>query len=245
MSSRPPTSRARSKKFLADTTPGTYFALQSRTLREDPRFENDMTSPVRRLHADQPPVALHDRAMDNLRYIRETMERSASFTHVSGMGGVLMGFVALGAAMLAAGASSSTEWLTIWLLAASVSLGTAVVFMDRKSRAEGMTILSGAGRKFAWGVTPPLVAGAVLTLGIVRAGTLDMLPGMWLLLYGAAVVVGGSHSVRPIPIMGAAFMAAGTGALLTPASWGNVWMAVAFGGLHIVFGSVIWRKHGG
>jgi hypothetical protein len=205
-----------------------------------------MSFPARDLRPpDRGPVALHDRAMDNLRYIRETMERSASFTHVSGIGGILMGIVALGASGLAWTAESLAEWLTVWLVAAGLSLGASVVLMGRKSRAEGMTILTGPGRKFAWSVIPPLAAGGVLTLGLVRAGAVDMLPGMWLLMYGTAVVTGGSHSVRPVPLMGAAFMAAGVAALLSPAAWGNAWMATGFGGLHIVFGGVIWRKHGG
>ena len=209
-----------------------------------------MTSPVRELYPQKDqPVALHDRAMDNLQYIRETMERSASFTHVSGAGGVMMGSVALAAAALATTAGSPAEWVTIWLVAAGIALAVAVLFMARKSRADGGTLLTGPGRKFAWTVTPPLVAGAVLTVALVRVGSIDMLPGMWLLLYGAGVVAGGSHSVRPIPIMGAGFMLVGLAALLAPSGWdtmwGNAWMAAGFGVLHVVFGAIIWRKHGG
>lgn len=209
-----------------------------------------MTSPVRELYPQKDqPVALHDRAMDNLQYIRETMERSASFTHVSGAGGVMMGSVALAAAALATTAGSPAEWVTIWLVAAGIALAVAVLFMARKSRADGSTLLTGPGRKFAWTVTPPLVAGAILTVALVRVGSIDMLPGMWLLLYGAGVVAGGSHSVRPIPIMGAGFMLVGLAALLAPSGWdtmwGNAWMAAGFGVLHVVFGAIIWRKHGG
>lgn len=205
-----------------------------------------MTSPVRELHPrTDPPVALHDRAIENLRYIRETMERSGSFTHVSGVGSVAMGIVALAAAALAWTASTPAEWLTIWMVSAAVSFGIASLSVIRKSHAEGVSVLSGPGRKFAWSVIPPLAAGAVLTVALVRAGDLALVPGMWLLVYGTSVVTGGSHSVRPVPAMGAAFMLAGLGALLSPASWGNFWMAAGFGGLHIVFGTVIWRKHGG
>jgi hypothetical protein len=205
-----------------------------------------MNFPARDLRGpSEAPVALHDRAMDNLRYIRETMERSSSFTHVSGIGGVLMGVVAIGAAGLAWSASTIAEWLTIWLVSAGLSLSIAVLSLARKSHAEGLTLLTGPGRKFAWSVIPPLAAGGVLTVGLVRAGAVDMLPGMWLLLYGTAVVSGGSHSVRPVPVMGAAFMAAGVTALLLPATWGTASMAAGFGGLHILFGAVIWRKHGG
>lgn len=205
-----------------------------------------MNSPARKLRQpERPPLTLHDRAMDNLRYIREAMERSASFTHVSGLGGVLMGAVALIASVFAWSADSRLVWLETWIIAAVVSLTVAVVMMARKSRAEGMTLLSGPGRKFVWSVIPPLAAGAALTLALARAEAYELLPGMWLLLYGTSVVTGGSFSVRPIPIMGAGFMLAGVAALVAPASLGNVFMAAGFGGLHIVFGFVIWRKHGG
>lgn len=204
-----------------------------------------MNLPARDLRHDDPPVALHDRAMDNLRYIRETMERSASFTHVSGIGGVFMGVVAMLAAGAARGTASVEEWLTVWLVAAVVSLAVSTLFMARKSRAAGMSLLTGPGRKFTWNVIPPLVAGAVLTVALVRLGSTVPLPGLWLLLYGTSIVTGGSYSVKPVPIMGVAFMAAGVAALLSPASWGNAWMAAGFGGLHIIFGIVIWRKHGG
>lgn len=205
-----------------------------------------MTLPARELDGSQRrPLALHDRAMDNLRYIRETMERSASFTHVSGIGGVAMGIVALAAAMGARTAVSRTEWMAVWLVAAAASLGIAVLAMARKSRAAGVSLLTGPGRKFAWSVIPSLLAGAVLTMGLADAGQIELLPGVWLLLYGAGIVTGGSHSVRPVPLMGAAFMIAGALALLSPPSWGDAYMAAGFGGLHIVFGLVIWRKHGG
>ena len=205
-----------------------------------------MNLPARKLReSDPPPVALHDRAMDNLRYIRETMERSASFTHVSGIGGVLMGLIAIGASLLAMGAQTQVGWLATWLGAAVVSLGVATYAMARKSRAAGVTLMTGPGRRFTWNVIPPLVAGAALTLALVRAGAMDMLPGTWLLLYGTSIVTGGSYSVRPVPLLGAAFMLAGALALLSPPAWGDAYMAGGFGGLHIGFGLWIWRKHGG
>lgn len=205
-----------------------------------------MNLPAQKLDdPDRGPVALHDRAMDNLRYIRETMQRSASFTHVSGIGGVLMGLIAMGAAMVASRAAGPSVWVGTWLVAAVASLAVATVSMVRKSGAAGEALLTGPGRKFAWNLIPPLVVGAVLTVVFVRAALIDQLPGAWLLLYGTGVVTGGSYSVRPVPLMGAAFMGLGTIAFFAPATWGNAFMAAGFGGLHIVFGIVIWRKHGG
>jgi len=205
-----------------------------------------MTQPARKLERmERRPIALHDRAMDNLRYIRETMERSASFTHVSGIGGVLMGIIGLGASVVARGTATPGAWLATWMIAAVLALSASALMMARKSRAEGVSLLTGPGRKFALNVIPPLAAGAVLTAVLARAGTVDLLPGVWLLLYGTSVVTGGSFSVRPIPAMGLAFMLTGIAALVAPAAWGDVFMAGGFGLLHIVFGLVIWRKHGG
>lgn len=183
--------------------------------------------------------------MDNLRYIRETMERSASFTAVSGWAGVAMGVVAIGAAWLARGQTAPEAWISIWLGAAAISFLIAVAGMVLKSRAADMPLLSGPGRKFASSFAPPIFVGGVLTLALALDGQTDLLPGVWLLLYGTAVVTGGAHSVRIIPLTGMAFIALGVAAALAPAAWGDVFMAAGFGGLHVVFGFLIARRHGG
>ena len=183
--------------------------------------------------------------MDNLRFIRETMERSASFTAVSGWAGCAMGVVALAAAWFARGQLAPESWMTTWLTAAAISLMMALVGMALKSRAAGMPLLSGPGRKFAFSFSPPIVVGGILTVAMYMHGEASLLPGMWLLLYGTAVVTGGSHSVRIIPLTGIAFIIIGTAALLAPPSWGDSFMAVGFGGLHLVSGFLIARRHGG
>ncbi len=205
-----------------------------------------MSLPARKFgRRDRTPVALHDRAIADLRFIRETMERSASFTAVSGRGGVAMGLVALLAAALAGGGLSAQSWMSIWMAAAAVSFSIALWATGAKARAAGTPLLVGAGRKFIWNVIPPLFVGGLLTLALARAGLHAALPGTWLLLYGTAVLAGGAFSVRIVPLMGSAFMAVGAFALFAPVSLGNLFMAIGFGGLHIVFGLVIWRKHGG
>jgi hypothetical protein len=213
----------------------------------EPNIESwHMNLPARELKSpERRPVALRDRAMDNLRFIRETMERSASFTHVSGIGGMAMGAIALTASAFATRAATRETWLGIWIVAAVLSFSVSILAMARKSRAEGVPLLTGPGRRFAWNVTPPLVAGGVLTVALAQADLMHLLPGTWLLLYGTSVVTGGSFSVRPVPVMGLAFMLAGVVAFLSPPGWGDALMAAGFGGLHIVFGFVIWRKHGG
>jgi hypothetical protein len=90
-----------------------------------------------------------------------------------------------------------------------------------------------------------MAAGALLTWVLFRTGPIAVLPGVWLLLYGAGVVASGAASVRIVPLMGACFMALGGVALLGPAGWGNPLLAAGFGGLHILFGVAITVKYGG
>jgi hypothetical protein len=191
------------------------------------------------------PPALHDRAMDNLRFIRETMERATAFTAVPGWGLVFMGGTALCAAVVAAQQTSTVAWLDVWIGDAVVGLTVALAAMIRKARMGGTPLLSGPGRRFALGFAPPVCAAAMLTLMFYRLGLAGIMPGTWLLLFGAGVVTAGAFSVRIVPVMGLCFMLAGALALLCPASWGNWWMAGGFGGLDIAFGLVIARRYGG
>lgn len=183
--------------------------------------------------------------MDDLRFIRRTMERGAAFTAVPGWGGMGMGITALLAAAIAATRPTPEGWLAVWLAEAGIAVGLGVWAMRRKARRAGLPLLSGAGRKFALSFLPPALAAALLTIGLYRTGALGLIPGSWLLLYGTAVVTGGTFSVRVVPVMGLCFMVLGGIALLTAPSLGNPLLAAGFGGLHIVFGLYIARKHGG
>jgi hypothetical protein len=203
-----------------------------------------------RLHDEDPP-ALHDHAMADLRFIRRTMEEAGSFTAVPGWGMVVVGATALGAAVLASRQRDANVWLAIWLLEAMLALVVAALSLARKTRVRlsaGLAahpLFRGPGRRFALSFAPPLAAGALLTVVLFRAGLTHALPGTWLLLYGAAVATGGAFSIRIVPVMGACFMFAGLVALLLPPAWGNIVLGASFGGLHLAFGVLIARRHGG
>jgi hypothetical protein len=188
---------------------------------------------------------IESRAIDNLRYIRSTMERAGAFTAVPGWGGCAMGGTAIAAGMVAARRHSLHEWFAVWLIAALIAFAIGLLAMARKARAAHLSLFSGSGRKFAAGFAPPLAAGGLLTVALARGGDMATLPGVWLLSYGAAVVTGGAFSVRIVPVMGLCFMAVGAAALFSPAAWGNVWLIAGFGLLHIAFGFLIARRYGG
>lgn len=206
----------------------------------------DRMTPIGPVRSSRPVlVPLEDRAADNLRFIRETMERAGSFTAVPGWGGAAIGFTALAAAAIASHQPTAALWIFVWLAEAALAMVLAVLAVARKARASRLPLFSGPGRKFALGFAPPMIVGALLTAALYRDGDLRLLPGMWLLLYGTAVVSGGSFSVRVVPIMGICFIALGAAAAVSPASWGNAYMMAGFGGLQILFGLIIAQKYGG
>lgn len=183
--------------------------------------------------------------MDNLRFIRETMERAATFTAVSGWGEVVIGITAIGAAFVAARQTQPVLWLAVWLAEAGIAAGISVAFMTVKTHAANMPLISGPVRKLILSFLPPILAGGVLTMVLYENRLLSLVPGAWMLLYGVGVVTAGTFSVRTVPVMGAAFMALGAFALFAPASWATLLLVSGFGGLHIIFGLMIARRHGG
>src|SRR6202171_1789460 len=201
-------------------------------------------TPLHRAPASEPP-ALHARAMDTLPFIRDTMEASGSFTAVSGWAMVAVGIIATVAAMIASSQHSILQSLYVWIAAAVLAPAVLLWGLVRKARKPRMPLLAGPGRKFVLSFSPPILVGALLTIVLFRAGLVEVIPGMWLLLYGTAVVDGGAFSVEIVAVMGICVMPAGALAVFTPSNWNDWIMAAAFGGLHIGFGIPIARRHGG
>ncbi len=219
---------------------------------------------------DRPPLSRDlprpdDRqATEHLRFIRDVMDRSVPFTAVPGRGLVVMGMTALVAAYVAEQQPATSGWLRVWVAEAALAGSIGLVALRRKVHAAGLSLRSGPGRKYVQSLVPPLAAGAVLTLALYVHTTLDgapdptaqplrlarsevlgLLPGLWLLLYGASTVTGGLASIPLVPRVGLAFMALGTAALFLPPPHANALMAAGFGGLHLIAGVIVWKRYGG
>lgn len=192
---------------------------------------------------DEPP-SLHGRAIDNLEFIRDAMQRSTEFTAVPGYGGALMGATAIGATIIAS-QQNWRFWLVTWLVEACLAFAIGLLTMWQKSKTVETPLTSTPARKFARGFAPPIVAGIILTAMLYFNSLFEYLPTTWLTLYGTAVVAGGAYSVKAVPIMGWFFILLGAAAVFVPISYGNWLMGAGFGGLHIIFGLIIARNYGG
>lgn len=220
-----------------------------------------MATPLRRKAPTSPapaaPPTLHDRAMQDLSFIRQTMEGAASFTDVPGWGLVGIGMTAIVASAVAVVQDSAGRWITVWIIEAVVAAlcGTLAIWrkMQRTARPGAAPVVTAAARKFMLGFWPAIAAGAVITITVVEPGGLwlrdsevpRLLPGTWLLLYGVGILTAGAYSVRAVPLMGIGLMAFGTATLLVPALPVDVMLALGFGVWQLAFGVWIARRHGG
>jgi hypothetical protein len=194
---------------------------------------------------ERQPFSISNRAADDLTFIRSTMERSSAFTAIPGVGGVMTGAIGLIAAVVGAKQSTPERWLTIWLIAAFAALIVGLCATMRKAGRAGLTLTGTNARRFALGLGAPLVAGAAITYRLWMTQDFTVMAPAWLLLYGTGALSGGMFSVPVVRAVGICFMAVGIAAALTPAEWGDLWLAIGFGGLHIGFGAYIARNLGG
>jgi len=191
------------------------------------------------------PRDVGSQAAANLRFIREAMEKAGSFTAVSGRGQVVIGATAFVAAIVATRQPTRVRWLETWLVEAALAVTISGFAMAAKARRNGSMLFSGANWRFWAAFTAPLAAGAVLTTALVSSGLYNLLPGLWLLLFGTAVVTGGALSVPLVRTMGLCFFGLGAAALITPPRFDDAMLAAGFGGVLAIFGVAIARRHGG
>jgi hypothetical protein len=191
------------------------------------------------------PVNLEEQAQDNLRFIRGAMERAGQASSVSGIGGMLMGFAALCAMVIAGQVGTLADQLVIWIAGAVLAVTIGAVSCWAKAHKDRLKLFGDPGRRFLLCLVPVLVVGAVLTASLWTTPQIALLPGFWMMLYGAGVLAAGTYAVAPVMQMGGCFLVAGLFTLVLPGGWSNLALGLAFGGLHIAFGFQVYRHHGG
>jgi len=194
------------------------------------------------------PVPIDSRALGTLTYIRASIESSSSLA-VPGMAGIVMGSIGLLAAALASIPAFAARWLEIWLLAAVAALLLGGALMARQAAQHGQTRYLGPARRFLLCLCPALLAGAALTSVMWQAGTTQLIPGTWLMLYGCAVLsastVTAAVTMRLIATMGALFVLLGLLAFQLPLTSNALVLGAGFGVLHILFGILMGRASRG
>jgi hypothetical protein len=191
------------------------------------------------------PTPIDSGALENLRYIRSTIEAVHTFTTVPGKGCIAMGVSALVAVALESVPSLAGHWLAIWVGAAIVACGSALWFMEQKARRQGLSLRRAVARRFFMALAPAFIAGAILTAALASRVDRELVTGMWLMLYGTGLCACGVFAIDAVFTAGAAFLALGAATLWLPPGSANVVLALGFGGIHLALGATIMRHHGG
>jgi hypothetical protein len=194
------------------------------------------------------PVPIESRALGTLSYIRASIDAAGALA-VPGMAGIVLGSVGTVTAMLVSVPMFRDHWLAAWLIASVIAFVLAGALMAKQAARRGNPLFSGPFRKFVLCLAPSLLGGAALTLVLWQAQLERVIPGMWLLLYGCAVIpastVTTSTNLRLIAAMGAAFIVLGAITFWLPASLHTVALGAGFGGLHLLIGILIGRANHG
>jgi hypothetical protein len=202
-----------------------------------------------------------DKAAQELKVIRQLMERPVRYSTMSGLSGILAGLAALGG--LAADWAISGAWqdtprtamkitFLVWGCVFVVAFAGAVICTRLRELRQNMPFWSAIKKKILLTILPPFVAGVGLTLVIVYRWQVGwgpnqwgLIPAIWMLFYGLALWQVGLLSPVEVRLMGVAFLASG----LVAAMWLQphpYWsLGVTFGGFHIVYGLAVWVRHGG
>ncbi len=197
-----------------------------------------------------------DEARENLRVIRQTMERSTKYSTLSGLSGVLIGLTAIVGVLatrrlIGLGlehhqplkAVQPTLGL-VWLLVLAFAVSIEFAWNKRRAARIGKRVASPLGVHIIVAALPSGIAAVVLTAFFYLNNLFASVWGVWMLCYGLAICAVGLFSVRPVTYLGAAFVLAGGVTLLLPNHLHLFMMALTFGGFHILYGTLMARKHG-
>jgi hypothetical protein len=187
----------------------------------------------------QPVSSVHEHAEGQLRVIRAAMERAGAFTAVPGWGGVLMGVVGIVAGVVAGRTHEPREWVLVWLVAAGVAVPVGVAALMHRAQTAGVDLAAGVARRFVLSLATPVAAGVVLSAALLQRESYDLLPTVWLTLYGTGVVLAGVFSIRLITVLGVSFMGLGAAAAFAPWWLATILVVAGFGGLHLLTGSIV------
>jgi hypothetical protein len=165
-----------------------------------------------------------EKAAENLKVIRQLMERPIRYSTMSGWSGIFAGCVAIVGLVLDSAVYGAYRdpveamWfnLGVWAAILVIAFAGVTTLTLLRERAQGIPLWSAAKRRFLMTILPAFIAGAGLTLAIVYRwywqvgpNQWGLIPAIWMLFYGVACWQVGAFSIGEMRVMGAAFILAG------------------------------------
>ena len=192
--------------------------------------------------------------IEDIKAIREMMEKSTKFLSLSGFSGIIAGVAALMGACIAYyllrdPSFSDYSWMHKMLLLLSDAIGVLVISIVasvwlswRKAKRKGETLFNRTTYRILYSLAVPLVAGGIFCLIYMLKGELSTVISGTLMFYGLALVNASKYTYGEIHYLGLIEIALGLAAALY-GSCGLIFWALGFGVCHIIYGLAMYMKY--
>lgn len=196
--------------------------------------------------------------LDDLRDIREIMNRSSRFISLSGLSGIAAGVIALIGAFAAyrmvysqqddlayntllLSAENINRLVLIGALTLATAVGAAVFFTRSAAKKQQQKLWDHGAKRLLINLAIPILAGGFLCIILLYQGHLALIAPLTLIFYGLSLVNASKYTLSEIRSLGLAEIVLG---LLAAKfiGFGLLFWAIGFGVLHIVYGVLMQLK---
>ncbi len=200
-----------------------------------------------------------EKYINDIREIKEIMERSSRFISLSGYSGVMAGIFALCASYLAYQtvypsqnylgyrmADLTFESISTLILIAVVtivlSVGSGIFFTTKRAKQMNQSLSDIQTKRLLMNLAIPLVSGGLLCLILLFKGFVGLMAPLTLIFYGLALVNASKYTLSEVRSLGIIEVCLGLIATYF-IGYGLLFWAVGFGVMHIVYGILMRLKY--
>lgn len=193
--------------------------------------------------------------LQDLKDIKDLMNKSSQFISLSGLSGILAGVYALIGAWIANALIENNTRLyitlesvlfkQILLIAGCVlaaSLITAYLLTVNKAKKMGEKVWNASSKRLLINFAIPLVTGGIFALLLLKNGYYGLVAPIMLLFYGMACLNASKYTLRDVRYLGLTEIILGLFAVEF-SGYGLYFWVLGFGVCHILYGTVMYYKY--
>ncbi|MCF8368213.1 MAG: hypothetical protein K9G76_04165 [Bacteroidales bacterium] len=200
-----------------------------------------------------------EKYIEDIKEIKDIMNRSSRFVSLSGLSGITAGITALiGAYMAHTFVFAQGNYLTfddrilsaeqfssLLLIACGtifISIGLVIYLTTKETKKRKQKIWDQQTRRILLNLSIPLFTGGIISMMFLIRGYVGIVLPMTLIFYGMALVNVSKYTINEIRSLGLIEIFFGLAALQF-ISYGLILWSIGFGVLHIVYGIIIKMRY--
>jgi len=196
-----------------------------------------------------------NKQIEDIRAIREMMEKSSKFLSLSGLSGIIAGVTAVAGAAFAyfyllrdPSLTDYNQWQELMILLADalivlfISVSFGIFFSWRKAKKNHQPMMNKVMLRTLYNMAVPLVAGGIICLILLLQGNIRMVTAGTLTFYGLALINASKYTYEEVHYLGLTEIALGIIAAIFQ-RYGILFWTIGFGVCHILYGFIMYRKY--